>query len=128
MIKYIVSSFNSSLRSLDLMQEASRYLFMAVNSDDAQQYAGYNMFHVSEINGTAIMIVDISEMIQVNNTDYVVDFLNMFSMSDQEVSNIVDSITPGDKVSFQSIFPSNLVVSSYEDLIDAGLIEEDTVE
>lgn len=128
MIKYLVSSLNSDLSTPALMGEASRCLFMAVNPDSTQEYAEYNMFQTSQINSVGVMIVDTSENIQINNRSHLSDFLNMFSISDQEKTNILTPINTGDKVSFQSISPSNLVDSTYEDLIAMKIIQEDSVE
>ena len=128
MIKYIVSSLNGDLSTAALMREASRCLFMAVNPDSTQDYAQYDMFQTSEINSVGVMIVDTSETIQINNRSHLFDFLNMFSISDQEKTEILTPISVGDKVSFQSISPSVLVESSYEDLIAMGVIQEDDVE
>lgn len=127
MIKYLVSSLNPDVSTLALMREASRCLFMAVNPDSTQEYAQYDMFQTAEANGTAIMIVDTSETIQVNNRAHLFDFLNMFSISDQEKTDILAPINTGDKVSFQSISPSILVESNYEDLIAMKVIEQDNV-
>lgn len=110
------------------MREASRCLFMAVNPDSTQDYAQYDMFQTSEINPVGVMIVDTSETIQINNRAHLSDFLNMFSISDQEKTNILTPINTGDKVSFQSISPSVLVNSTYEDLIAMKIIQEDNVE
>jgi len=128
MIKYLVSSLNPDLSTTALMREASRCLFMAVNPDSAQDYAQYDMFQTSEINSVGVMIVDTSETIQINNRSHLFDFLNMFSISDQEKTDILTPINTGDKVSFQSISPSVLIESSYEDLIAMGIIQEDDVE
>jgi hypothetical protein len=128
MIKYLVSSLNSDLSTPALMREASRCLFMSVNPDSTQEYAQYDMFQTSEINSVGVMIVDTSESIQINNRSHLSDFLNMFSISDQEKTNILTPINTGDKVSFQSISPSNLVDSTYEDLIAMKIIQEDNVE
>lgn len=128
MIKYLVSSLNSDLSTPALMREASRCLFMAVNPDSTQEYAQYDMFQTSEINSVGLMIVDTSELIQINNRSHLFDFLNMFSISDQEKTNILTPVNTGDKVSFQSISPSILVNSTYEDLITMNIIQEDNLE
>lgn len=128
MIKYLVSSLNPDLSSLALMREASRCLFMAVNPDSTQEYSQYNMFQTADANGVAIMIVDTSETIQINNRAHLFDFVNMFSISDQEKTDILTPINTGDKVSFDSISPSVLTESSYEDLIAMRVIEQDAVE
>ena len=128
MIKYLVSSLNSDLSTLALMREASRCLFMAVNPDSTQEYSQYNMFQTSDADGVAIMIIDSSETIQINNRAHLFDFLNMFSISDQEKTDILTPINTGDKVSFQSISPSNLIESAYEDLITMNIIQEDNVD
>lgn len=128
MIKYLVSSLNPDLQSLALMKEASRCLFMAVNPDSTEEYSQYNMFQTADANGIAIMIVDTSEAIQINNRAHLFDFLNMFSISDQEKTDILTPINTGDKVSFQGISPSNLVNSTYDDLIAMKIIQEDNVE
>lgn len=128
MIKYLVSSLNPDLSTVDLMREASRCLFMAVNPNSTQEYSQYNMFETFQTQGGSIMIVDTSESIQVNNRLHLFDFLNMFSISDQEKSDILDPISTGDRVSFQSISPSSLVESTYEDLISLGVIESDSVD
>jgi hypothetical protein len=128
MIKYLVSSLNSDLSTLALMREASRCLFMAVNPDSTQEYSQYDMFQTADSDGVAIMIIDSSEIIQINNRAHLFDFLNMFSISDQEKTDILTPINTGDKVSFQSISPSNLIESTYEDLITMKVIEEDNVD
>lgn len=128
MIKYLVSSLNSDISTPALMREASRCLFMSVNPDSTQEYSQYDMFQTSEISSVGVMIVDTSELIQINNRSHLFDFLNMFSISDQEKTNILTPINTGDKVSFQSISPSNLVDSTYEDLIAMKIIQEDSVE
>jgi len=128
MIKYLVSSLNPDLSTTALMREASRCLFTAVNPDSAQDYSQYDMFQTSEINSVGVMIVDTSETIQINNRSHLFDFLNMFSISDQEKTDILTPINTGDKVLFQSISPSVLIESSYEDLITMGIIQEDDVE
>ena len=37
-------------------------------------------------------------------------------------------ITQGDTVIFDNITPSNVVTSSYQDLVDAGIVEPDDVD
>ena len=101
---------------------------MAVNPDSTEEYSQYNMFQTADANGIAIMIVDTSEAIQINNRAHLFDFLNMFSISDQEKTDILTPINTGDKVSFQGISPSNLVNSTYDDLIAMKIIQEDNVE
>lgn len=128
MIKYIVSSLNSDLNTAALLREASRCLFLAVNPDTSGEYSEYNMFQVSDLESDSIMIVDTSEVIQINNKSHLSDFLNLFSISDQEKSNILSNVSTGDKVSFLSISPSTLVESDYSDLITMGLAEADTVD
>lgn len=103
-------------------------MFMAVNPDSTQEYSQYNMFQTADANGVAIMIVDTSETIQINNRAHLFDFVNMFSISDQEKTDILTPINTGDKVSFDSISPSVLTESSYEDLIAMRVIEQDAVE
>ena len=52
---------------------------MAVNPDSTEEYSQYNMFQTADANGIAIMIVDTSEAIQINNRAHLFDFLNMFA-------------------------------------------------
>ena len=103
-------------------------MFLAVNPDTSGEYSEYNMFQVSDLESDSIMIVDTSEVIQINNKSHLSDFLNLFSISDQEKSNILSNVSTGDKVSFSSISPSTLVESDYSDLITMGLAESDTVD
>lgn len=135
MIYYITSLHNPDLGTLDLMTSASRYLFLAVNpngnpdaSSQTSDLSEYNMFSIFRSGSNLIMLVNSQEKIQVANKTYISDFLNMFSITESEKNTKLNSITQGDIIVFNDITPSNIIASSYQDLIDDGIIIEDTVD
>lgn len=135
MIYYITSIHNPDLGTLDLMTSASRYLFLAVNPngnpDDSSQISvpsEYNMFSIFGSGSNLTMLVNSQEKIQVADKTYISDFLNMFSITETEKNTKLNSITQGDTIVFNDITPSNIVTSSYQDLIDEGIIEADDVD
>jgi hypothetical protein len=135
MIYYITSLHNSDLNTLDLMTSASRHLFLAVNPNgnpDASARisnpSDYNMFSIFGSGSNLTMLVNSQEKIQVADKTYISDFFNMFSITEAEKDTKLNSITQGDIIVFNDITPSNIVTSSYQDLIDEGIIETDGVE
>jgi len=128
MIYYLVSRLNPDLSTFELMNSASRYLFLAtqINYDPNTPY--YNVFNVFTKDNDSIMIINSQEKILINNKNYISDFLNMFSISEAEKTNKLSAINNGDIILFSSITPSNIVSSTYQDLIDIGILEEDLVD
>ncbi len=128
MIYYLVSRLNPDLSTFELMNSASRYLFLAtqINYDPNTPY--YNVFNVFTKDNDSIMIINSQEKILVNNKNYILDFLNMFSISEAEKTNKLSTINNGDIILFSSITPSNIVSSTYQDLIDMGILEKDLVD
>lgn len=128
MIYYLVSRLNPDLSTFELMNSASRYLFLAtqINYDPNTPY--YNVFNVFTKDNDSIMIINSQEKILINNKNYISDFLNMFSISEAEKTNKLSAINNGDIILFSSITPSNIVSSTYQDLINMGILEEDLVD
>ena len=128
MIYYLVSRLNPDLSTLELMNSASRCLFLAtqINYDPNTPY--YDVFNVFTKDNDSIMIINSEEKILINNKNYISDFLNMFSISEVEKNDKLSTINNGDIILFADITPSNIVSSTYQDLIDEGIIEADDVE
>ena len=74
------------------------------------------------------MLVNSEEKLEINEKTHISDFLDMFSISSTEKTNILSPINNGDTVSFSTITPSNLTTSSFQDLVDAGVFEDDDVD
>jgi len=128
MIYYLVSRLNPDLSTFELMNSASRYLFLAtqINYDPNTPY--YDVFNVFTKDNDSIMIINSQEKILVNNKNYILDFLNMFSISEAEKTNKLSTINNGDIILFLDITPSNIISSTYQDLIDMGILEKDLVD
>ncbi len=128
MIKYVDSSLNSDLNTLAKMRDASRCLFLCVNPSTDSAYSSYNFFEVSEEGGRSIMSVNENEKIKVSDKSHLVDFLDMFSITDSEKNSILDSLSEGDKIPFSQIEPSSLVKKTYDEMIDLGLLTYEDVD
>jgi hypothetical protein len=128
MIYYIASRYNSDLGTEGLMDSASRCLFLAIHPDTGSGYPYYDVFDIYGSGSDHMMMVNSEERIEVNEKSHISDFLDMFSISLTEKKNILDPITQGNIVLFDNITPSNVVTSSYQDLVDAGIIEPDDVD
>jgi hypothetical protein len=128
MIYYLVSRLNPDLSTFELMNSASRYLFLATQANYNPNIPYYNVFNVFTKDNDSIMIINSQEKILINNKNYISDFLNMFSISEIEKTNKLSAINNGDIILFSSITPSNIVSSTYQDLIDMGILEEDLVD
>ena len=122
MIKYVDSSLNPDLNTVERMRSASRCLFLCINPSTSDEYSSCNFFEVSEEAGRSIMIVNEDESIKILNKSHLVDFLNMFSITPEEKSSILDSVSEGDKVAFSFIEPSSLVKKTYDEMVDLGLL------
>ena len=127
MIKYVDSSLNSDLNTLAKMRDASRCLFLCINPSTDSPYSSYNFFEVSEEGDRSIMVINENEKIKVSDKSHLVDFLEMFSITDSEKKTILSSLSEGDKVSFSQIEPSSIVKKTYSEMVDLGLLSEDDV-
>ena len=128
MIYYITSRYNSDLGTEGLMHSASRCLFLAIHPDTGSGYPYYEVFDVYGSGSDYIMMINSEEQIEVNEKNHISDFINMFSISSTEKTNILSPINNGDTVSFSTITPSNLTTSSYQDLVDDGIVEADNID
>jgi len=128
MIYYLASRYNSDLGTEGLMHSASRCLFLATHPDTGSGYPYYEVFSVFGSGSDYTMLVNSEEKLEVNEKTHISDFLDMFSISSTEKTNILSPINNGDTVSFSTITPSNLITSSFQDLIDAGVFEDDDVD
>jgi len=128
MIYYLVSRLNPDLSTFELMNSASRYLFLATQTNYDPNTPYYNVFNVFTKDNDSIMIINSQEKILVNNKNYILDFLNMFSISEAEKTNKSSPINNGDIILFSDITPSNIISSTYQDLIDMGILEKDLVD
>jgi hypothetical protein len=107
------------------MRDASRCLFLCVNPSTDSTYSSYNFFEVSEEGGRSIMAVNENEKIKVSDKSHLVDFLDMFSITDSEKNSILDSLSEGDKIPFSQIEPSSIVKKTYSEMVDLGLLRDD---
>ena len=74
------------------------------------------------------MSVNENEKIKVSDKSHLVDFLDMFSITDSEKNSILDSLSEGDKIPFSQIEPSSLVKKTYDEMIDLGLLTYEDVD
>ena len=104
------------------MLNISRCLYLSVNRNPTEEYDDWNVFPVFVAETESLLGVKTYYELEISDKSKISDFLNSFSISEEEKTEKLKSFNNGDTISFSQIQPSNMDLKTYEELELLGII------
>lgn len=122
MILYAASSYNSDIDTEAKMLSVSRCLYLSINKTPTPHYDDWNVFPVFVTDTDSLLGVKPYYELEISDKNKISEFLNSFSISEQEKADKLKSFDNGDIIPFSQIQPSNMDLKTYEELENLGII------
>ena len=122
MILYAASSYNSDIDTETKMLNVSRCLYLSINTNPTEEYDEWNVFPVFVTETDSLLGVKTYYELEISDKSKISEFLNSFSIPEQEKNDKLNSFNNGDTIPFSQIQPSNMDLKTYEELESLGII------
>ena len=104
------------------MLNVSRCLYLSINTNPTEEYDEWNVFPVFVTETDSLLGVKTYYELEISDKSKISEFLNSFSIPEQEKTDKLNSFNNGDTIPFSQIQPSNMDLKTYEELESLGII------